>query len=105
MNSTQHLEITGIDYHNIAPLRYPFKPKHDDSLATSSTGAGGSGTAPGGPDVAAREKEMGSVLTGVKGKTWFAGTELDAPRDADGNFKHGWHWNMPYSVRRDLPDW
>ena len=80
--------------------RYPFKPKHDDSLATSSTGGSSAG-----PDVEAREKEMGLVLTGVKGKTWFAGTDMDAPRDADGNFKHGWHWNMPYSVRRDLPDW
>ena len=19
--------------------------------------------------------------------------------------RHGWHWNMPYSIKRDLPDW
>ena len=35
----------------------------------------------------------------------FAGTEYDAPRDADGKISGGWHWNMPYSIRRDLPNW
>jgi len=35
----------------------------------------------------------------------FAGTEFDAPRDKDGKFYGGWHWNMPYSIKRDLPDW
>ena len=74
-------------------LKYPFKPKRDDSVANSSTGVA---TPP-------QEKEL--VLSGVKGKTWYAGTDQDAPRDADGNFKHGWHWNMPYTVKRDLPDW
>ena len=72
---------------------YPFKPKHEDTVADSgTTGTGGAA----GPR---QEKEL--VLSGVKGKTWFAGTKLDAPRDADGNFKNGWHWNMPYSIKRD----
>lgn len=35
----------------------------------------------------------------------FAGTEYDAPRDESGNLYGGWHWNMPYSIKRDLPDW
>lgn len=46
-------------------------------------------------------KPPAPVLTGVKAKTWFAGTPLDAPRDENGNFKHGWHWNMPYTVQRE----
>ena len=45
------------------------------------------------------------ALSGVKGKTWFAGTPLDAPRDESGNLEYGWHWNMPYSVKRNLPAW
>ena len=44
-------------------------------------------------------------LTGLASKTWFAKTEFDAARDKDGKFKYGWHWNMPYKVKRDLPDW
>jgi hypothetical protein len=43
--------------------------------------------------------------SGIKGKTWFAGTSLDAPRDENGDFEYGWHWNMPYSVKRNLPAW
>jgi hypothetical protein len=38
-------------------------------------------------------------------KTRFAGTEFDAPRGPDGKFRNGWHWGMPYTVKRDLPDW
>ena len=29
----------------------------------------------------------------------------DAPRDENGDFANGWHWNMPYTVKRNLPDW
>ncbi len=35
----------------------------------------------------------------------FAGTENDTPRDAEGRIAGGWHWNMPYSIKKDLPDW
>ena len=35
----------------------------------------------------------------------YAGTPEDAPRDEQGNLYGGWHWNMPYTIRRDLPDW
>jgi len=35
----------------------------------------------------------------------YAGTDKDAPREADGSLYGGWHWNMPYTIKRDLPDW
>jgi cell division protease FtsH len=41
---------------------------------------------------------------GVAAKTFFAGTERDAPRTADGRFANGWHWNSPYRIKRDIPD-
>jgi cell division protease FtsH len=54
---------------------------------------------------AAREASK-RVLSGLAAKTWFAGTEMDGPRGADGKYADGWHWGMmPYSVRRDLPEW
>lgn len=47
-----------------------------------------------------------AALSGLAGKTWFAGTGLDAPRGPDGKYAGGWHWGvMPYSVRRELPEW
>lgn len=65
---------------------------------------GGSGgpSSSGGGGPAGEAKEV--VLTGAAGKTWYAGTEYDAPRDADGKFAYGWHWNSPYRVKRDVPD-
>eukprot|EP00798_Chlamydomonas_sp_ICE-L_P024177 gene24177-9766_t len=67
-------------------LIYPHRPKKDPSLPASTEDAG---------------PETPPKLTGLKAKTWFAGTEYDAPRDADGNFRSGWHWNMPYAISRD----
>ncbi|KXZ53715.1 hypothetical protein GPECTOR_6g632 [Gonium pectorale] len=76
-------------------LRYPFKPEDKGKEgAEGGKEASGEGTA-------AKQPE----LTGALAKTWFAGTENDAPRGPDGKFMYGWHWNMPYSVKRELPDW
>jgi hypothetical protein len=35
----------------------------------------------------------------------YAGTEADGMRTPDGRMNDKWHWNMPYSVKRDLPEW
>lgn len=54
----------------------------------------------------AAQQRATQQLTGLAAKTWFAGTELDAPRGPDGKYANGWHWGvMPYSIRRDLPEW
>ncbi len=45
------------------------------------------------------------VLSGVKGKTWSADKPVDTQRDGDGSFSHEWHWNTPYTYKRNLPDW
>lgn len=55
----------------------------------------------GGEDAEQQEPEA-PVLTGVRAKTWYAGTPLDAPRNPDGSFKYGWHWGMPYTLKRNL---
>lgn len=66
---------------------YPFKPQQEHADGQES------------------EEDAAPSLKGLAGKTWFAKTRFDAPRNKDGTFRHGWHWNMPYSVKRDLPDW
>ncbi|GLI67098.1 hypothetical protein VaNZ11_011303 [Volvox africanus] len=78
-------------------LRYPFKPETpvptEEDLQRAKR---------------KREEEEEAAqpkLTGALAKTWFAGTEYDAPRTPDGRFAYGWHWNMPYSIRKTLPDW
>lgn len=71
-------------------LKYPHKPAREPSAIEAQ-------------DDRALSKEV--VLTGARAKTWFAGTQMDAPRNPDGTFKHGWHWNMPYAYKRDTPDW
>ncbi|GLC69378.1 ATP-dependent zinc metalloprotease FTSH 1 [Pleodorina starrii] len=79
-------------------LRYPFKPEMsaEEQQQKQAEEAAAKAKA---------EAEAKPVLTGALAKTWFAGTEHDAPRTPDGRFAHGWHWNMPYSVRKTLPDW
>lgn len=71
-------------------LSYPFKAPSDTPRPADG-------------DAAAVSQK--AVLSGVAAKTWGAGTDADAPRDTDGKFAGGWHWNQPYSVQRDLPDW
>ena len=86
-------------------LRYPHKPVREPSASeaedrrafAAATGASSSSAEP--------ATTTTGALSGVKGKTWFAGTPLDAPRDGSGNLEYGWHWNMPYSVKRNLPAW
>jgi hypothetical protein len=82
-------------------LKYPHKPakeptvvEAEDQRAMSEAQAS-----------AASSDAAEPALSGIKGKTWFAGTPMDAPRDENGNFLFGWHWNMPYTVKRNLPDW
>lgn len=74
-------------------LKYPHKPAREPSAIESQD------------DRALSSQQATLALTGAKAKTWFAGTQMDAPRNPDGSFKHGWHWNMPYSYKRDLPEW
>ncbi|GIL84930.1 hypothetical protein Vretimale_9765 [Volvox reticuliferus] len=78
-------------------LRYPFKPETPAPTAEELERAKRKKEE---EDEAAKPK-----LTGALAKTWFAGTEHDVPRTPDGRFAYGWHWNMPYSIRKTLPDW
>ncbi|KAG2495020.1 hypothetical protein HYH03_006952 [Edaphochlamys debaryana] len=82
-------------------LRYPFKPE------TPAAAAGAEVQVDDGSPLRSLTAvpEAGAKPKGAWGKTWFAGTEQDVPRNADGSFVHGWHWNMPYSVSKELPDW
>lgn len=79
----------GFGWDGHGELSYPFKPERERPR-------------PADDDDQPTQKD---VLSGVAAKTWFAGTERDAPRDKDGKFKGGWHWNQPYSIQQDLPDW
>lgn len=76
---------------------YPLKPVREaaavGAASTSSSTATSTAEAP-------PPAPPAPILKGVKGKTWFAGTPLDAPRNEDGSFKHGWHWNIPGGVPR-----
>jgi cell division protease FtsH len=82
----------GFGWDSDGSLLYPFKEKTAASAA-AATGSGQQGPS----------QEEGA-LVGAAAKTWFAGTGDDAPRNADGSFRDGWHWNMPYKVKRDVPD-
>ena len=83
----------GFGWDDAGTLDYPLKPSRE------AGGEDGEGAAEKESDGEERE------LVGAAAKTRFAGTDLDAPRDADGKFKYGWHWNSPWSVRRDVPGW
>lgn len=78
----------GFGWDSDGSLLYPFKEK------TAATAAAAPGPS---------QPEEGP-LVGAAAKTWFAGTEDDTPRNADGSFRYGWHWNTPYKVKRDVPD-
>lgn len=79
-------------------LLYPFKPRQQQGEGPLS-GLSSS-------DLGARPAAEGKdpALVGAASKTWFAGTDKDAPRNADGSFAYNWHWNSPYRVKRDVPD-
>jgi cell division protease FtsH len=89
----------GFGWDSDGSLLYPFKPKQQQSegplSGLSSSNLGAQPAAAGGKDAA---------LVGAASKTWFAGTDKDAPRNADGSFAYNWHWNSPYRVKRDVPD-
>ncbi len=79
--------IVGFGWDQYGELQYPFKPE-------------------GQPRQQQEEEEEGPrELVGVAAKTFFAGTDQYAPRDKDGKFKYGFHWNSPYTVKKDLPGW
>lgn len=81
----------GFGWDDDGSLLYPFKEK---VAATAAAGAGGAA------DASLEE----TALVGAAAKTWYAGTDRDAPRNADGSFRDGWHWNSPYKIKRDVPD-
>lgn len=83
--------IVGFGWEQDGSLLYPFK---DRAVAAAASAATSSAQPSGGE----------SALVGAASKTWFAGTEDDAPRNADGSFRYGWHWNSPYKIKRDVPD-
>jgi len=77
-------------------LQYPYKESKGAEGGQQGEGAG------------AQQQDIKTPppeLRGMAGKTLFAGTEMDAPRTPDGRLAGGWHWNMPYAVKKDLPDW
>jgi cell division protease FtsH len=80
----------GFGWDDDGSLLYPFKER---AAATAAAAGGGS---------AGQSDE--TALVGAASKTWFAGTDEDAPRNADGSFRNGWHWNSPYKIKRDVPD-
>lgn len=86
--------VLGFGWEDDGSLLYPFK---DRAAATAAAAA-----ASGRPGPAGGDQEV--TLVGAAAKTWFAGTDNDAPRNPDGTFRNGWHWNSPYKVKRDVPD-
>eukprot|EP00877_Chromochloris_zofingiensis_P008651 jgi/Chrzof1/4039/Cz13g18040.t1 len=89
--------IVGFGWDTAGELLYPFKPSKPGSSSAA--------------DEQQQQQQSGAqqqkepVLSGLAAKTWFAGTDQDAPRNPDGKFKYEWHWNSPYTIKRDLPDW
>ncbi|GFR51495.1 hypothetical protein Agub_g13859, partial [Astrephomene gubernaculifera] len=84
--------LTGFGWDPDGSLKYPFKPDSSSSSPQQQPSAD-------------KPQKSPPVLAGAHAKTWFAGTDKDAPRNPDGSFVYGWHWNMPYSLSKDLPDW
>lgn len=82
--------IVGFGWDADGSLLYPFKDR--------AAAASGASKVP----VPAEPQE--TALVGAAAKTWLAGTDDDAPRNSDGTFRYGWHWNSPYKVKRDVPD-
>lgn len=95
-------------------LEYPWRPQPDTSASSQAQGQqqqepGSSSSSSEGPSSTSPPQQQSAPaapeLKGMRAKTWFAGTDKDAPRNADGSFVSGWHWNMPYGIRTELPEW
>ncbi|KAL6745073.1 P-loop containing nucleoside triphosphate hydrolase protein, partial [Haematococcus lacustris] len=82
--------IAGFGWDADGDLIYPLKP---EKAVTAGEGS----------KQPANSQQPKPALKGAHAKTWFAGTDKDAPRNPDGTFVANWHWGMPYSLRRDVP--
>eukprot|EP00878_Enallax_costatus_P001473 GHUV01001624.1.p1 GENE.GHUV01001624.1~~GHUV01001624.1.p1 ORF type:complete len:977 (+),score=283.07 GHUV01001624.1:432-2933(+) len=111
----------GFGWESDGSLLYPFKPKPGSKEGPDSglgrdggpdlgPGSGGSNDRPGGPgdgpdgSGGVDDGKAELALVGAAARTWYAGTEYDAPRDKDGKFAYDWHWNSPFRIKRDVPD-
>lgn len=66
-------------------LRYPHKPTREASVVEAE-------------DQRAMAAALQSgMLTSTSAKKWAKGV---AERDGS-----SWHWNMPYTMKRNVPDW
>lgn len=98
----------GFGWDSAGDLVYPFRPTNRQQRPRdpSAPPGGASDLQQDSAASAAAAEATARALTGLAAKTWFAGTELDGPRGPDGKYVKGWHWGaMPYSVRRDQPEW
>ena len=84
--------LIGFGWDEVGELVYPFKPQQGQQQQQGQE----QGQRP--------EQQQQPALVGLAAKTHFAGTDRDAPRGPDGKFRAGWHWGMPYTIKRDLPD-
>jgi cell division protease FtsH len=85
-------------------LQYPLRPANRQQRPDSDDAPAGAGALQ--EDSAASAATLERARRAGAVRTKFEGTELDAPRKADGRYVDGWHWGVtPYSVRRDLPEW
>lgn len=106
LNSTPAAPLSGFGWDGQGDLVYPFRPTNRQERPGDGAPAGASALQQEPAAAAASREAQAQALAGLAGKTHFAGTDLDAPRGPDGKYKDGWHWGvMPYSVRRDLPEW
>lgn len=97
--------IRGFGWDAHGDLIYPFRPTNRQQLPPGAPSGAGALQEDSAASAATKEAQR-RALSGLASKTWFAGTEMDAPRGEDGKYAFGWHWGvMPYSVRKDLPEW
>lgn len=97
---------TGFGWDQAGELQYPFRPTNRQQRDPADAPSGAAALQEDSAASAASKEAQRKQLEGLAKKTWFAGTDLDAPRGPDGKYADGWHWGvMPYSVRRDVPEW
>jgi cell division protease FtsH len=80
----------GFGWDQEGTLDYPFRPPRPPKQQQQQEGS-------------SSDKEP--ALAGVAAKTKYAGTDQDPPRGPDGKYDLGWHWNSPYAIKRDWPEW
>jgi hypothetical protein len=90
--------LDGFGWDESGALNYPFRPPPSEPQQQQQEEEGGPGSS-------SSSSSQVPVLGGVAAKTRGAGSGEDAPRDADGKYASGWHWNSPYTVKRDWPEW